>query len=69
MIVGVCGEDNVAELSQEDLINPNLYYCWSKDFLEAGKERLACDTGREDTGNEVKACVRKVPSSRSRWPS
>jgi transposase len=36
-------------------INQNLYYRWSKDFLEAGKKRLAGDTAREATSDEVKA--------------
>jgi transposase len=35
-------------------INQNLYYRWSKDFLEAGKKRLASDTAREATSDEVK---------------
>jgi transposase len=32
---------------------PNLYYRWSKDFLEAGKRRLSGDTGREANTDEV----------------
>ena len=35
-------------------INPNLYWRWSKEFLEAGKKRLAGDTAREATSDEVK---------------
>jgi transposase len=35
-------------------INQNLYYRWSKEFLEAGKKRLAGDTAREATSDEVK---------------
>jgi transposase len=32
-----------------------LYYAWSKEFLEAGKRRLAGDTARAATSEEVKA--------------
>ena len=36
-------------------INPNVYYKWSKDFLEAGRKRLDGDTVREANGDQVKA--------------
>src|SRR5579863_7543984 len=54
VIVGLRGEDSIAELCRKEGINQNLYYRWSKDFLEAGKRRLAGDTAREATGDEVK---------------
>src|ERR1700719_2838275 len=54
VIAGVRGEDGIAELCRKEGINQNLYYRWSKDFLEAGKKRLAGDTAREATGDEVK---------------
>jgi transposase len=54
VIAGLRGEDSVAELCRKEGINQNLYYRWSKDFLEAGKKRLAGDTAREATGDEVK---------------
>ena len=41
------GEDSIAELCRREGISQNLYYRWSKDFLEAGKKRLAGDTARE----------------------
>jgi hypothetical protein len=41
-------------------INQNLYYRWSKEFLEAGKRRLAGDTAREATSEEVKALRAEV---------
>ncbi len=47
------GECSVAELCRKEAINPNLYYRWSKDFLEAGKRRLAGDTVREANTDEV----------------
>ena len=37
---GLRGEDSIAELCRREGIVQNLYYRWSKDFLEAGKKRL-----------------------------
>ena len=54
MIAGLRGEDSIAELCRKEGINQNLYYRWSKEFLEAGKKRLAGDTVREATSDEVK---------------
>src|SRR3981189_2826946 len=48
-----CGEDSIAELCRREGIAQNLYYRWSKDFLEAGKKRLAGDTARAATSDEV----------------
>ena len=45
---------SIAELCRKEGINQNLYYRWSKEFLEAGKKRLAGDTAREATSDEVK---------------
>src|SRR5216683_3771021 len=54
VIDGLRGEDSIAELCRTEGINQNLYYRWSKDFLEAGKKRLAGDTAREATSDDVK---------------
>ena len=54
ILEGLRGEDSIAELCRREGINQNLYYRWSKDFLEAGKKRLAGDTAREATSDEVK---------------
>lgn len=54
VIAGLRGEDSIAELCRKEGIQQNLYYRWSKEFLEAGKKRLAGDTVREATGDEVK---------------
>src|SRR5712675_353988 len=54
VIAGLRGEDSIAELCRKEGINQNLYYRWSKDILEAGKKRLAGDTAREATVDEVK---------------
>ncbi len=49
------GEDSIAELCRREGINQNLYYRWSKEFLEAGKKRLAGDTVREASSDQEKA--------------
>ena len=54
VLEGLRGEDSIAELCRGEGINQNLYYRWSKEFLEAGKKRLAGDTAREATSGEVK---------------
>jgi len=54
VIDGLRGEESVAELCRREGINPNIYYRWSTEFLEAGKKRLAGDTAREATTDEVK---------------
>ena len=54
VLEGLRGEDSIAELCRKEGINQNLYYRWSKEFLEAGKKCLAGDTAREATSEEVK---------------
>src|SRR4051812_27020721 len=53
VLEGLRGEDSIAELCRREGIARNLYYRWSKDFLEAGKKRLAGDTARAATSVEV----------------
>jgi transposase len=53
VLEGLRGEMSIAELCRREGINSNLYYRWSKDFLEAGKRRLAGDTVREANTDEV----------------
>jgi transposase len=55
VLEGLRGEDSIAELCRREGINSNVYYRWSKEFLEAGKKRLAGDTVREATTDEVKS--------------
>ena len=50
---GLRGEDSIASLCRKEGIVQNLYYKWSKDFLEAGKKRLAGDIEREANHDEV----------------
>ena len=54
VLEGLRGEDSIAELCRREGINSNIYYRWSKEFLEAGKKRLSGDTVREATSDEVK---------------
>ena len=54
VLEGLRGEQSVAELCRREGLAPNLYYRWSKEFLEAGKRRLLGDTTREATAPEVK---------------
>ena len=54
VLEGLPGEDSIAELCPREGINSNVYYRWSKEFLEAGKKRLSGDTAREATSEEVK---------------
>ena len=52
--LGLRGEEGIAALCRREGIAEGLYYSWSKEFLEAGKKRLAGDTGRQATSGEVK---------------
>lgn len=51
---GLRGDDSIAELCRREGIAQSLYYTWSKEFMEAGKRRLAGDTARAATTDEVK---------------
>ena len=53
VLEGLRGEETIAELCRREGISPNLYYNWSKEFLEAGKRRLAGNTKREASSGEV----------------
>ena len=54
VLAGLRGEESIAALCRREGIAESLYYSWSKEFLEAGKKRLAGDTAREATSDEVK---------------
>src|SRR5215213_907759 len=60
VLSGLRGEDSIAELCRREGIVQNLYYRWSKEFLEAGKKRLAGDTARTATSQEVKDLRREA---------
>ena len=54
VLEGLRGEYSIAELCRREGIAESQYYSWSKEFLEAGKRRLAGDTARDATSGEVK---------------
>ena len=54
VLEGLRGEESIAALCRREGIAESLYYNWSKEFLEAGKKRLAGDTARAATSDEVK---------------
>ena len=60
VLEGLRGEDSIAEICRREGIAQNLYYRWSKDFLEAGKKRLAGDTARAATSDKVKDLRREA---------
>ena len=60
VLAGLRGEDSIAELCRQEGIAQGLYYSWSKEFLEAGKKRLAGDTAREANTGEVKELRRQA---------
>ena len=57
---GLRGEDSIAELCRREGISQGIYYKWSKDFMEAGKKRLAGDTARTAKTDEVKDLRREA---------
>ena len=60
VLEGLRGEDSIAELCRREGIAQGIYYSWSKEFLEAGKKRLAGDTTREASTGEVKVLRREA---------
>ena len=60
IIEGMRGETTIAELCRKESIHQANYYKWSKDFMEAGKKRLAGDTARAATTDEVKDLRRQT---------
>src|SRR5210317_2065865 len=59
VLAGLRGEDSIAELCRKEGIHQNLYYRWSREFLEAGKKRLEGDIQREASTSEVKELRRE----------
>jgi transposase len=60
VLEGLRGEENISELCRREGIAASMYYGWSKEFLEAGKRRLAGDTARAATSGEVKDLHREA---------
>ena len=60
VLEGLRGEESIAALCRREGIAESLYYSWSKEFLEAGKKRLAGDTARQATSVEVRGLRREM---------
>ena len=60
MLEGLRGEESIAEPCRREGIASSMSYGWSKEFLEAGKKRLAGDTARAATSDEVKDLRREA---------
>jgi transposase len=73
VLEGLRGEDSIAAVCRREGIAESLYYAWSKQFLESGKRRLAGDTARAATTDEVKALreearsLKKVVAELALW--
>ena len=68
VLEGLRGEDSIAELCRKEGIAQNLYYRWSKEFLEAGKKRLAATPRARRPQTRSRRCEPRRASSRRRWP-
>ena len=66
VLEGLRGDDSIAEVCRKEGIAQSLYYTWSKDFMEAGKRRLAGDTARAATTDEVKELRREASALKER---
>ena len=60
VLEGLRGEESIAELCRREGIASSMYYGWSKEFLEAGKKRLAGETTRAATSDEVRDLRREA---------
>src|SRR4030095_1282532 len=63
VLEGLRGEENISELCRREGIAASMYYGWSKEFLEAGKRRLAGDTARAIAGT-----IGTARAALKRWP-
>ena len=65
VLEGLRGEDSIAELCRREGINPNLYYKWSKEFLEAGKRRWPETPSEKRPVPKSAVCVKRTCNSRN----
>ena len=54
VLEGLRGDESIAELCRREGLSQSMYYKWSKEFMEAGKQRLAGNTKRQADSTEVK---------------
>jgi transposase len=69
VLEGLCGEDSIAELCRREGIASSMSYGWSKEVLEAGKRRLAGDTARAATSDDVKDLRREAQALKEVCPT
>ncbi len=68
VLEGLRSGDSIAELCRREGITSSMDYGWSKEFLEAGKRRLAGNTARAATPDEVKALRREASALKEAHP-
>lgn len=68
VLEGLRGDDSIAELCRQEGIAQSLYYTWSKEFMEASKRRMAGDTARAATADEVKDLRREASARKETRP-
>ncbi len=68
VLEGLRGEQRISELCRREGIAANLYYRWSKDFLEAGKKQLAGIRSEKPPATRSKSCAARTESGRRWWP-
>jgi transposase len=59
VLEGFRREATVSDLCRREGINPANYYSWTKEFMEAGKERLSRNTVRDATRHEIEQLKRE----------
>ena len=59
VLEGFRRETTINDLCRREGIKPHSYYAWTKEFMEAGKERLSRDTARDATRQEVEQLRRE----------
>ena len=70
VLEGLRGEESIATLCRREGLNPNLYYRWSKEFLEPGRKRLVGDTTRDAKSTDVsRTSGKRMGGSSTSWPS
>jgi len=59
VLEGFRRDSTVRELCRREGVKPGAFYAWTKEFMEAGKERLARDTVRDATREEIERLKRE----------
>ncbi len=68
VLEGFRREVTVNDLCRREGIKPHSYYAWTKEFMEAGKERLTRDSVRDATSEEIQALRRAKATGRRAVP-